>query len=49
MLNHHRLPDSSPEPIQAPSGNEIRFPTCSGSHNTRSARRNDHDSIQHEA
>lgn len=34
-MNHHRLPDAMPHPVNAPAGNEIRFPAFSGNHNLR--------------
>ena len=41
MQRHHRLPAASPEPSQAPAGNEIRFPVRSEGHNIRARKEGD--------
>ena len=45
-MNHHRLPAALPHPVQAPAGNEIRFPLCSGRHNARAAKEVSHEQHQ---
>ena len=37
-MNHHRTPVTEPEPIFAPAGNEIRFPTGTGCVQTRAGK-----------
>lgn len=39
-MKHHNLPEATPDSLQAPAGNEIRFPAMSGGHNIR-ARKED--------
>lgn len=34
-MKHHNLPEATPDSLQAPAGNEIRFPAMSGGHNIR--------------
>lgn len=40
MSEHHRLPQNSAHPIDAPASTEIRSPVISNTHNTR-ARKDD--------
>jgi len=39
-MEHHRLPTAEPEPVAAPTGNEIRFPAGTGCSGMRAKKEN---------
>lgn len=49
MMEYHRLPEMTPDPVSGPVGTEIRFPECSGKHNLRARKELSQGEESHEA